>query len=585
MVSYQWARTRSIRQQPSDCETCEMAARLALNCFLLRKPRTPLACLTPNFQDVATFYMWSKGSALPLDPTNTDLLAAALPGDIVLAILSRPSSPPPWQRAVEELFGIPNFAMGVGRSLGAIAFMGVEDPADESLHWVAWSFGSGSRALNRRAIDPRFGVVTALNRLTAETAGSESALRQLEYRTFGAYSQRTGHRAARDTPLDGFRIEPLTDMVSGVGGRTGGPNPAQVFGGRPLRTRGVISSVSDLARLAAEAINAFRSDSYRERYAFIDDYVPVEDEAVLVRLRERLCGAAIELSSSVDVFIPDDLVDYEDERALHYILLPGERRTSASRVTLTVDILAPVLSRLGTEGLEQELRFCDADHQEIASVAIIDCLSAELELDGGSYLAADGQFFLVDTPFLERLNSEARSIPITQLDLPCYSGEAEGTWNRAVAVNQPHEYVCVDAELVRLDGESPFEAADLVHRSGALIHVKRKGRSSALSYLFVQARRSCQFLGQVPAARAILRDVLLSAGTDAGAAGAIALEALAKNPNGVEIVLAIMGDWHERDLANLPLLAKVELVETVRKMGQWGFRPSAALVGLCSRTC
>jgi hypothetical protein len=64
----------------------------------------------------------------------------------------------------------------------------------------------------------------------------------------------------------------------------------------------------------------------------------------------------------------------------------------------------------------------------------------------------------------------------------CHHLECE--WNRSVAANQPADFVSLDTELVRLDGESPFEGADLVHRSGALVHVKRKGRSSALSYLF-----------------------------------------------------------------------------------------------------
>ncbi len=66
-----------------------MAARLALNCFLLRRPRSPLTCLSANFQDAAVFYMWSEGSAAMLDSTDPELLDAAVPGDVVLTWLRR----------------------------------------------------------------------------------------------------------------------------------------------------------------------------------------------------------------------------------------------------------------------------------------------------------------------------------------------------------------------------------------------------------------------------------------------------------------------------------------------------------------
>src|SRR5690349_1053250 len=136
--------------------------RLPLNCFLLRPSQSPTSSLTANFRAIAKFYEWSGTDALPLNVDDDTIFDAASAGDVVLAVFERASSPPAWQRAVEDLFGVGGLASGVSRSVGAIAFVAVDDPAEVGLRWAAWCFGSGSRALRRAAVDPRFGIVAAL---------------------------------------------------------------------------------------------------------------------------------------------------------------------------------------------------------------------------------------------------------------------------------------------------------------------------------------------------------------------------------------------------------------------------------------
>jgi hypothetical protein len=49
------------------------------------------------------------------------------------------------------------------------------------------------------------------------------------------------------------------------------------------------------------------------------------------------------------------------------------------------------------------------------------------------------------------------------------------------------------------------------------------------------------------------------------------------------MIFALLGDWHNRSLRQLPLLSKITLVAAARRLEQMGFRPSVALIGLCSR--
>src|SRR5439155_24385659 len=106
--------------------------------------------------------------------------------------------------------------------------------AEPNLRWVAWAFGTGSRALRRKARDPRFGLLVALNLRAvplleaASTEGEVSKsprprLREMSFRTTSPYVQQTDQRAARDIPLEGFRLDRSSDLVATVGGSGADP--------------------------------------------------------------------------------------------------------------------------------------------------------------------------------------------------------------------------------------------------------------------------------------------------------------------------------------------------------------------------
>jgi uncharacterized protein (TIGR04141 family) len=269
---------------------------IPLNGFLLRRGMDPELSLSEESRKHASQHVWADGDLEALDSTSP---AYGAPDSIVLALLARPSSPADWELLIATTFSPEGFAPAYSQSLGALVYVKVQDPLDESgpLRWVCWAFGSGSRSLVRGCLEPRFGLFAALNRLAR---ADEVGLRQLEYRSFGAYRQRTGHTAGRDTPLDGFRIDPVIDLLSGIGGRTGRGFNAQVYGGRPLRLRTDVQGIADLRALAQAAMADFRDASYRNGgFSFVDDFVPVDDPAELEHLRERLKGLLLSDSDRV----------------------------------------------------------------------------------------------------------------------------------------------------------------------------------------------------------------------------------------------------------------------------------------------
>jgi uncharacterized protein (TIGR04141 family) len=107
---------------------------------------------------------------------------------------------------------------------------------------------------------------------------------------------------------------------------------------------------------------------------------------------------------------------------------------------------------------------------------------------------------LVDAGFIEHLNDEVAQIDLTTIDFPAFEGRGEPQWNESVST-LGDDVVCLDRNLIRLAGETPFEACDLATTSGALIHAKRMGQASKATYVFVQAVRSAQLLAESAEAR------------------------------------------------------------------------------------
>jgi uncharacterized protein (TIGR04141 family) len=351
-----------------------------------------------------------------------------------------------------------------------------------------------------------------------------------------------------------------------------------VFGSRGYVFRTAIQTLLESARSEASAvISVYREDRYRTHFAFVDHYFPVDDPELVDSLKKTLVEDILDGTDNVDFVYPDDLLDFNDARDIEFVALPGERRTSGSLKSVTTHTIRRLIEQHPDDGLGQTLRFLDSDRELVAPASIEECLAAELHLGNERFYLADGTFYEVDQQFLTALDEYLDAIPIRGENLPPYVGGPERDWIQSAP---PDGFAILDRQLIRPPNRTPFQAADLIHRTGALVHAKRKGRSSALSYLFVQASMSCEMLGE-PGVVAELKTMIDKFAPDqVRSAIAGALSALDQTRPDLPLVLAILGDWKDKAVSSLPLIAKIELRATVRTIEQLGFRPHLALVPL-----
>jgi uncharacterized protein (TIGR04141 family) len=576
---------------------------LSLNGFLLRSDATPANAWTDSASEDVEIFSWEKGQLAALSPDDNEILQAAEVGDIIVTIIRRFSAAPPWQNFIRNAFDLAEFGSG-HESLGAAVFCAVPAPVDDgAVRWVAWTFGSAGRALRRSAQDPRFGLLAVLNLLVVPLLKSGEAdpvqtqrrrgpqLREMRYRTTAPYVQQTGHRAARDIPVDGFRVDQTSDLVAAVGGTGADPalTTSTLLGGRSLRFRAWVNKPEELTELASIALERSGANEYKEMFSWIDNIRPVDEPGLTRDLRAQLTCEILANpdSAMIDAILPDDLIETGEDRSIRYILFPRERGIGQGNVTLTMTAIARLLDQTrdgdaGDVGLDADLRFLDESGELIGTATVLECISATLKRGDAEFVAYDGDFYAVNHSFVSRIDAELSKISLSGLRYPRYGGETEPVYNMAVARDHPDDFVLLDRALIELPDEHGVEAADLVCSSGALIHVKRKGKSSVLSHLFLQVANSCELLRRsTPAWQQLSQLIRERAASDPVIASIEAAHAAARNRESeLEVAFAFLGDWSGKTITSLPLFSRISMVNEARRVSNLGFRPTVALISM-----
>jgi uncharacterized protein (TIGR04141 family) len=338
--------------------------------------------------------------------------------------------------------------------------------------------------------------------------------------------------------------------------------------------------------LGAIAVDRSRSADYREVFSWIDNIQLVDDEELISQLRTELTDGLISDPdiSSIDTILPDDLIEVGEDRSIRYVLFPHERGIGHGRITLTTAAISGLLSRSvdPVDALDTELRFLDESSQLIDTATVLECLSANLRIEDRDFIAYDGDFYEVNSSFVENINDELKRIPNSSLRYPPYRGETEPMYNSMVGRDYPKDFIELDRALIEMPGEYGVEASDLVAASGALVHIKRKGKSSTLSHLFLQAANSCELLRHAPEAWSQVRIMMEHRARDVDiAAKAATAQAIAEQRReGIEVVFGFLGDWRGRTLVNLPLFSRISLVNEARRITNLGFRATVALISI-----
>jgi uncharacterized protein (TIGR04141 family) len=335
------------------------------------------------------------------------------------------------------------------------------------------------------------------------------------------------------------------------------------------------------------AVDRSSATDYKEMFSWIDNVRPVDDPELIHELRLQLVDELIADpgNPAIDAILPDDLINVGEDRSIKYIVFPHERGIGQGRITLAVAAISELIAQFGDaadrdKGLDAELRFLDESEDRIGTATVLECLSANLTRASADFIAYDGDFYSVNQSFVARIDNELSEVPLSSLDYPPYRGETEPAYNAMAGQDYPDRFVLLDREMIELPNEYGVEASDLVSSSGALIHVKRKGKSSILSHLFLQVANSCELLRRSSLARQQLASLIRQQAHNAQIVASVEAAYMRAEQQGteIEVTFAFLGDWKGKTITNLPLFSRISMVSEIRRVSNLGFRPTVAMI-------
>ncbi|MDD2063434.1 hypothetical protein D3C76_188400 [compost metagenome] len=269
-------------------------------------------------------------------------------------------------------------------------------------------FGHIHMALEEEAFERQFGLKITLNSVPRD------GLRTLDLATPDAVTFQKRVQASKDSDVQDFSVDVLRDL-------------ARVAGGTPDSLSITCKLVSDdLLAKCEEVLQVYRSNTYKQRFPWIDSMQVVPERVTLTALDRKLFAALNELRKGRDSELhmaPPEIVDYQEGCLLHY---NGFGSAGTDFHSLSIEDYVAELERCDFKGTIDDIRErhyirAKAPGSEVFNTQwrVYNCFTFETDTKTAgvtnSYVLFSGQWYCVERNFKRQVEARFQSIPRVQI--------------------------------------------------------------------------------------------------------------------------------------------------------------------------
>ncbi len=391
---------------------------------------------------------------------------------------------PNWLSFIQQ--GFPGRQVQKNRAVSALLFIRAEKRI------FAITFGHARHFLDPDAYERDFGLRVVVNRV------SPGKIRGIRLRVFKETAVKRQEEAAKGTELRTFGVDIQRDLLRGV---TGAPTDAtlatRISGADSLAVDAAMD-FKDLPKKCKALLAAYRGKEYaKQGFDWIDNLKVVRSPSVIDELDEKFVDALKAEDDSIQMLCPDAV----NRDIVVGFLYRGEQSDSEKHPELdVVDWQAEVgnLDALTVEGLrDRRVRCYDEAGTEISEIAERDCFVFETTVKATKYILSGGEWFEVASSFDDQISKYIEGISKKTIALP----DCKEEWLKEKEKEKKYvEEAAKVTDLMSLHtknftiGGDQVEPCDLLHRKGALVHVKIWRQSSTFSHLLAQGAISAESL-------------------------------------------------------------------------------------------
>ncbi|NIE77099.1 sporadically distributed protein, TIGR04141 family [Pantoea sp. Ap-967] len=402
------------------------------------------------------------------------------------------TSRPSWISFVEEQAGEqPDNLIASGA--GAVLFL----PVDDRLFAIC--FGHIHIALVEEAFEHQFGLKVTLNSVPRD------GLRTLDLATPDAVTFQKRVQASQDSDLQDFGVDVLRDLARVAGGTPSDADFAKFVAGRDSLSITCKMTSDDLLDKCDQVLQVYRSNTYKQRFPWVDNMQVVRDRATLTTLDRKLFTALNTLrkgKGSELHMAPPEVVDYQEGSLLHY---NGFGSAGTNFHSLSIEDYVAELNRCEFAGTIDDIRdrhyirAKSADSEVFkAQWRVYQCFTFEAEIRKAgavdSYVLFSGQWYRIERNFKRQVEARFKSIPRVQI-----IGATHCRNERELIAHLEENRV----DLLRLDQVkinpqgvryANIEPCDFLSSNKQFIHLKDGHSSGPISHLWAQGVVSAEAL-------------------------------------------------------------------------------------------
>jgi uncharacterized protein (TIGR04141 family) len=352
-------------------------------------------------------------------------------------------------------------------------------------------FGPAGRYfLGKGLCEERFGLITTLNSI------EEGSLRSIDTKTLESEGIQTRIQSSRPNAADSFGLDVDRDLISSV---TGESKDVTNFGknltGKDSLRISLKCNLSNIKNILSRLLEQFGKNDYKTKFPWIDNLKEISDLDKIAELEGKLKLRVNDASAKGKLWLTvPDILDWADHGGFKY--------DSGKKSELLDDIhMGSFKQFLDKEELELDdlknndvYRFSQSNDYEKDHWKIYECIYFEYSNEDQTCFLSGGKWYEVKDNLVETVNNYYARISTEKYSVNFidYNHKDENDYNSALAT--ANDALLVDANLIKIEGQSKFEFCDVYTKNKQLIHIKKYSRSSVLSHLFNQGYVSANFL-------------------------------------------------------------------------------------------
>lgn len=421
----------------------------------------------------------------------------------------------------------------------------VLEKGNEIVRTFALTWGYGKNLLGENVIEEDFGLKVVLNTIQVD------GLRKINKVNIGGNHKTSNEQLPLKSRITDFGFDLDRDLLGTITGQSSDVSyvKGMITGGDLLSVTTDVD-ISNITEFLRKTYERYTATFYKNNFEWIDHIKKVKDG----KLKEQLDSEVVNLiqnnSPTIWMAVPE-VIEWEKVLGFKY---NGRTPHDDIDIGLVIESFKEGLSNV--EQLKRKMIRAISkldEERDHASWSAYKCLCGEVELEGKTYCISNGQWFCIDSDFVNKINTDYEQTTISDITFMDFddSYSEEEQYNMAFASSDSEKLLCMDQKnIVHGGGRSRIELCDVLTKDNTYIHIKNYHGSSALSHLFNQGLVSAQLvMGDSEFREKANKKIIESGGTQ---------DFIIHDRNKPNVVFAIISK-SDKQLPEIPFFSKVTL--------------------------